>query len=260
MKASTLPRTRGPRSVLIAILCAGALLGLAPAAFAEGGPSTSAAPDAAHRALAEGRYGEAATAYEALVRERGYSAPLLYDLGNAYLRDGKPAPALLAYERARLLAPRDEAIATNLAAARAALGIPVERSAVERWAGSLSLDAWAWLAASAFWLTVGAAGAGGLWKRRRSFWHLGAAVTAVGGLLAAGGFAVASRELGRGLAMAAAPVLVSPFESAQSSFSLAPGEEVDVGRARDGYVFVRDARGRSGWAERVQVTPLIPTS
>jgi len=60
--------------------------------------------------------------------------------------------------------------------------------------------------------------------------------------------------------MQAAPVLVSPFEGAQSEFALAPGASIELGRARDGYVFIHDATGRSGWVERAEVEPLIPRS
>ncbi len=253
MNATTAWGSRGLRRVLFSLLCSWALLALAPTARA----STATADDA-HRALAEGRYGEAEPAFEAVIRERGYSAPLLYDLGNAYLRDGKPAPALLAYERARLLAPRDEAIATNLASARAALGVPVERSAIDRFARSLSMSTWAWVTAGAFWLSLTLGGAGLLSKRRRFRWSAGAALALAGAAVSGSALYIASRELDRGLVMAATPVLVSPFESAQSAFSLAPGEDVDLGRSRGDYVFVHDGRGRSGWVARVQVAPADP--
>jgi tetratricopeptide (TPR) repeat protein len=217
------------------------------------------ASDAAHRALAEGRYGEAEAGYEALLRDRGYSAPILYDLGNAYRRDGKPAQALLSYERARLLDPRDPAIATNLAAARVALGVPDPRGTAERWAGSLTSSTWAWITAIGFWLTVGAGAVALLFPRRRAGLLTGAALAALGTAAAGGALYLTSQELHEGLLVASAPVLVSPFESAQSAFSLAPGDDVALGPTHDRFVYVRDARGRSGWIERVQVAPLIPT-
>jgi hypothetical protein len=232
----------------------------APAALASPEVAGDGAWEAAHRALAEGRYGEAEGAYEELVRERGYSAPLLYDLGNAYLRDRKPARALLAYERAQLLAPRDGAIATNLAEARAALGVPVERTVVERLAHSLSMDSWAWLAATGFWFALATGGSAFLWNRRRGPLLAAGTLAALGGALAGTALFISCRDLDRGLVMAPAPVLISPFESAQSGFSLPPGEDVDLGRSRQGYVFVRDTHGRSGWVELAQVAPLIPPS
>src|SRR5689334_2789551 len=91
-----------------ALLVAGCLLSVAPRAHA-------ATLDDANRAFAEGRYSVAAAAFDELVHEQGYSAPLLFDLGNAYLRAGRPADAIVAYERAKVLSPRDREITENLA-------------------------------------------------------------------------------------------------------------------------------------------------
>jgi tetratricopeptide (TPR) repeat protein len=245
---------------LFALLCSWAPLTVAHGALASPAPAADTATEAARLALAEGRYKEAEADYEAVIRDHGYSAPLLYNLGNAYLRDGQAAPALLAYDRARLLAPRDGEIATNLAAARAALGMLKEDSPTARFARLLPISTWAWLAAGAFWVTVAVGGAALLSKRHRASMIAGAAFAAVGSAISGGALLVSSRDLDRGLVMAAVPVLVSPFESAQSEFSLAPGEDVDLGRSRERYVFVRDAHGRSGWVESVQVARLIPTS
>ncbi|MGA7119042.1 MAG: tetratricopeptide repeat protein [Polyangiaceae bacterium] len=258
MKVETCLRLRRVRRALFALVCSWATLTLTPGALASPAPAADAATEVAHLALAEGRYKEAEADYEALIRDHRYSALLLYNLGNAYLRDGQAASALLAYERARVLTPRDRAIATNLAAARAALGLPQEDSAPDRFSRLLTMNTWAWTAAGAFWVAVATVGAAVLSKRHRAFMIAGAALAAVGGAVSGGALLVSSRDLDRGLVMAAVPVLVSPFESAQSGFSLVPGEDVDLGRCRERYVFVHDAHGRSGWVESVQVARLIP--
>jgi hypothetical protein len=46
----------------------------------------------------------------------GYSASALYNKANALARTGNVGPAILSYERARLLAPSDPDIADNLKA------------------------------------------------------------------------------------------------------------------------------------------------
>src|ERR1700677_2919513 len=48
----------------------------------------------------------------------GYSSTALYNLANAYARDGKPGMAVVNYERARLLAPDDPVIEANLVLVR----------------------------------------------------------------------------------------------------------------------------------------------
>ncbi len=216
--------------------------------------------DAANRAFGEGRFSEAATGLEQLVRSDGFSAPLLFDLGNARLREGKPARAIVAYERALLLAPHDPAIEANLALARADVGAPEDSGILLRSVRSVSTSAWAWIAASGFWLMVGGLGAAAFSKRRRPLWAAVAASAAVTAATAFGALAVEHSDLDRAIVLEAAPVRVSPFETAQSDFSLSPGTAVEAGRTRDAYVFVRDRGGRSGWVERTQVEPIIPSA
>src|SRR5271165_4620838 len=56
----------------------------------------------------------------------GYSAAGLYNLANSYARAGKPGMAVLNYERARLLAPNDSDIDTNLRYVRSSLRLTTE--------------------------------------------------------------------------------------------------------------------------------------
>jgi tetratricopeptide (TPR) repeat protein len=214
----------------------------------------------ANHAFGEGHYTEAATAFERIIAVSGYSAPLLFDLGNAYLRDGKPVRAILAYERAQVLAPRDQAIATNLAVARTAASAADERTVISRAVQMLPTNTWTWLAAGAFWITVATLGIAMLSKRRRSWLVALGACAAITTSASAVALTIASRDLDRGLVMESAPVLVSPFDSAQSDFALPAGSNVELGRTRDRYIFVHDAHGRSGWVERAQVEPLVPRS
>jgi hypothetical protein len=220
--------------------------------------SASPALDAANRAFAEGRYADAASHYEALLEHEGYSAPVLFDLGNAYLRENQPARALLAYERARLLAPRDPALARNLAQAEAALGTEEHSSTAARLARNLTLDEWTWLAAAAFWLAVSAT-AGAFVSSRGRAW-LGR-VAVAGGALAGVSLAailIASDVEHTGLVLEPAPVLVSPFAGAESSASLRPGTEVELERTHDSFALVRDRAGHEGWVERGAVAPVVP--
>ncbi len=218
----------------------------------------AATMDSANRAFAEGHYADAASQFERIVAENGYSAPLLFDLGNTYLRGGKPVRAIIAYERAELLAPHDEAIRGNLSVARSVATSPDPRGVVERVADVVSVNAWTWVGMGAFWVTVCALGLSWMVSRRRR----GLLVVAMCGALIAGtaaaATAVESRVLDRGIVVGPAPVLVSPFESAESDFSLPAGSTVELGKERPPYVFIHDARGRTGWVERTQLEPVVP--
>lgn len=63
----------------------------------------------------QGKYAEAAQQYLALIRQ-GYQDPsILYNLGNACFKKGELGRAILFYERANRLLPRDDDIRKNLA-------------------------------------------------------------------------------------------------------------------------------------------------
>ncbi|HWN80487.1 MAG TPA: tetratricopeptide repeat protein, partial [Candidatus Udaeobacter sp.] len=104
---------------------------------------------AANRLYEAGRFSEAAQAYQAIV-DRGFeSASLNFNLGNACLKSGELGEAVVAYERARALAPRDDDIRENLERARS-LAVDV----VPEPSGSIFL---AKLAALKDWLSPGEA-------------------------------------------------------------------------------------------------------
>ncbi|GAB4319597.1 MAG: hypothetical protein Kow0059_13690 [Candidatus Sumerlaeia bacterium] len=69
---------------------------------------------AANRHYAEGRYAEALSLYETLLARRWSGAALLYNAGNAAAQLGRKGLAVLYYERALRLSPRDEDAAFNL--------------------------------------------------------------------------------------------------------------------------------------------------
>lgn len=109
-------RRRLRRFLTIALV--GALVALATAAAAQSLEQARERAREANRAYEEGDYATAVDGYrEALVL--GLEHPIvLYNLGNAYHKRGELGLAIHAYLRAERLAPRDDAIARNLARAR----------------------------------------------------------------------------------------------------------------------------------------------
>lgn len=73
-------------------------------------PSVSEA-DSAYLA---GDYSRAAEIYGEVADTYGVSAPLLYNMGNAYLQDGDYGNAMLCYQRAKKLDPSNRRINSNL--------------------------------------------------------------------------------------------------------------------------------------------------
>ncbi len=72
----------------------------------------------AETAYAKEDYAKAIELYESVLKENGESAAVYYNLGNAYYKAGKIAPAILNYERCLLLSPGDGDARFNLQMAR----------------------------------------------------------------------------------------------------------------------------------------------
>ena len=62
----------------------------------------------------EGNYGQAIEKYQALITEGYQDPPLFYNLGNAYFKIGELGRAILFYEKAKKILPRNEDILKNL--------------------------------------------------------------------------------------------------------------------------------------------------
>ena len=72
----------------------------------------------ANQAYREGRFHEAVKGYDRLIRSGHQGGHLYYNLGNAYFKTGQLGPAILNYERAYLIMPRDADLNFNLSYAR----------------------------------------------------------------------------------------------------------------------------------------------
>lgn len=227
--------------------------------------------DAANRAFGTGKYSEAIAGYEKIVKENGYSASVLFNLGNAYYRNGQVGLAILNYERALRLSPRDPDIHANLKYARTQSGLPQPS---ERWwqvvLKSLTPSQWAWASSFAFTLLCV------LWIVRllRPGWLQRFGVSAalqtpawrfllfVNGvmlflLVACGAMSTQDRHEAIVVAKQAA-LLVSPFDKSESLVTIPEGESVSAEKKYGDYILVRYEKGKSGWVSQSQITPVEP--
>jgi hypothetical protein len=189
------------------------------------------------------------------------SAPALSELGNALVREGKPGPAILAFERAQQLAPRDPAIAVNLQAVREAAGLVAPPAAWwQSAARALTMNEWAWSGSLALAFVCAAISFSRLFPTRlRQLNNSLSATCAVTVLMVAGAFWVRWPELSRAVVVNAhVSALIAPAESAGPVFPLAEGEIVTAKKALRNFVLVRTADGRSGWVARAQIERVIP--
>jgi len=189
------------------------------------------------------------------------SAPALFNRGNALVREGKPGPAILAYERAQELAPRDPAIAVNLQAVRDTAGLAAPTPAWWQSAAcALTMNEWAWSGSLALAFVCGAISLGRLLPTRlRQPVKALSAVCTVTVLISASALWLRWPELSRAVVLNShVTALIAPAESAGPVFPLAEGEIVTAKKELRNFVLVCTADGRSGWVARAQIERVIP--
>jgi tetratricopeptide (TPR) repeat protein len=236
-----------------------------PACAADGDDRT-ARFERANAAFAAGDYASARSGFAEILADDGPSAAVLFNLGNASLRAGDVGDAVLSYERALLLAPRDQDVRANLRQARKASNLPTpDEDGWTRTVHLLTDNGWAWLTSGALYVLCAALLAARLLRddgRRagaRRALRLGAAAAAALLVFAGAACATALRERDRAVVLGRDPALrVAPYASATTSSELAPGEIVRVERTHEGFTLVRTAAGKSGWMSPGSVAAIAP--
>lgn len=244
-------RSRGAKPAPGAVLVAGVvlLLSAAPAGAQERAPEESprAAWELANAAYRAGDFEGAAAAYEGLAAR--HSDPHLEaDQAAALWRAGRRGEAVLHYRRALALAPRDEALRSDLERLRAGLGLPEERA----WKGLLEgvrLDEllWIFLGTSAAGFVAFAAGRG----RRNVAVPVLVAIALVGTVTA-----VCAWRDGRDVAVAIRPAEIAAAPGGAGIAPLPEGTTVHVLERRSASWRVRPPRGAAGWVPAVHLEPI----
>ncbi|GMR12809.1 MAG: tetratricopeptide repeat protein [Gemmatimonadota bacterium] len=229
-------------------------------------PSAAAQADfygKGNRLYQEGDFAGALEAYESILDAGFESGDLHFNTGNAYFKLGDLGRAILHYERARRLQPRDEGILANLELARTLTVDEVE--ALPRfWV----LSAWDWwigllprsllLLVVTFSYLAGMAGLVALIMRRGTTVALwGARLAWIGGVLTlVFGLNLAVRELGLGRAEEAVVLVAEiPVRSAPSDdgdltvFTVHEGTKVRIDRRSDEWAEVVLEDGKVGWVK-----------
>lgn len=207
----------------------------------------------AGRLYENGRFLEAAQLYQQLVDVGVAEGGLFYNAGTAYYRAGELGWAVLHFERAARLAPRDEAIAANLALARQQVGAaepPLLELLLADGRGWLSLNETAVLALLAWVAAWGCWGAYRRWRLpflRGVGW--GTAVVCLLALLLLGGRLWVERERPLAIVVAAQVSAVSnPTQPENDLFTLTGGTAVNITIERPDWVYVtQPGSDREGW-------------
>jgi len=238
---------------LIAVLLAAGLAAGASAANPE------ADFDAANKLFEEGKYAEAASAYERLIAQGTRSAPLYYNLGTARYKLGQLGWAIAAYRQASDLAPRDASLRANLDFVRKRVnGEDFRvRPAWREWLHWFNLNEGAWLAAGAFWvffLLLAIREWNPLLTRRLRRYTIlsGSGALILTACLAASVW-VRWGEHTAIVIVKEAVAKFGPLEEAKTAFTLPDGSEVPVLDTKGDWLQVKNATEQVGWVRRSQV-------
>ena len=217
---------------------------------------------AANRLYAQGKFSEAAKAYDALLQSGARSAALLFNAGNAEFKAGHLGRSIAAYCRAEQISPRDPELRANLAFVRNQVqGVTRRESRWQNWVSTLTLNEGAALTATIFWIVLALLIARqirpALVAKLKTLTRVFVGLALVSGLVLAG---QAAAHFSTASAICVADNVAArtgPFEDAQSIFTARDGAELSVLGRREGWVQVADAAGKIGWmpAKQVEVIP-----
>ena len=204
----------------------------------------------------DGRFAEAGRTYERIIERGVRNGHVYYNLGNAYYRQDRIGRAILAYERAARLMPRDPDLQTNLDLANERTTDQIASEAP--WFGRQALDGVtvneATVAATASGFLASLALVCYLLARQpRTRSATGYALLACSFvLLAATGFL--GVKIYDGLAneeaiilQATAEVRTGPDASSEPVFTLHEGARVQLVEQRDNWIRIRLPDGKNGW-------------
>jgi hypothetical protein len=188
-----------------------------------------------------------------------YSAAQLYNSANAYARSGKTALAVLAYERARVLAPTDPDLRANLRRVREAAGLPVNTGSwFQEYGRFASPNTLYWIGIAGLVL-----GGGCLLARRRHARFRGALLAgAVVGFAAVGASAFNAAAtfsvMSESIALRQTPASVSPVADADPLFQVPAATTVRVLDRHGAFELIRDLQGREGWVAATDLAAVVP--
>jgi tetratricopeptide (TPR) repeat protein len=220
--------------------------------------------DDAHAAFAAGKFHDSTAGYQSVLDANGYSAPVLFDLGNSQFREGNYPQAILAYKRALWLAPNDADVVANLQTAQKQSGALVEQTPrYAKVSGALSVNGWAWVGCAAWTLLCGCLFLRVFLPAQRALFSTAgfACGLVLVGVIAA--IAVSSGGMREAVVVDKNPqALESPFPGAaeKPGFTPAPGETVKIEKAYNDFLLVSDGAGHTGWMAKGQIVPVVPAS
>lgn len=208
--------------------------------------------DMANRLYEKGDYAGAVATYQKLTESHKASPALLFNLGNAYFKNGQIGRAIFAYRHAQRLNPRDPDIRANLKFALSTVpGNDARTSNIDRALQLLTINERGIWTAISLWLLFGCLAIGQFRPAARNAFRMLVVASAIFSVFFGAWYAqgLIARATERKVIVIAPTSVVrfGPLEESQVSFNVRDGNELQLLGRKDRWLQVADASNRSGW-------------
>lgn len=198
-------------------------------------------------AYGQGRYQEAIELYSTLIGEYGLSPELLHNLANSCAGAGERGRAILHYLQGLRIAPGDDDLLADLQLIRKEVGLFDQEPQSAALFGYYDMNQWLIRALFFFVLFTLLLGVNLCFPLKKRIYPLGALM--VGTALFCCVAAYTQNEAWHSGVIVAPDtrLLLSPFQESASNGTLNEGAVVFTEKSHEGYLYIRDRRGRAGW-------------
>jgi tetratricopeptide (TPR) repeat protein len=212
--------------------------------------------DSANKLYEQGKFSDAAAAYQKIIQSGEVSSAVYFNLGNACFKSSQIGRAIAAYREAEKLSPRDPDIRANLQFARNQVQNPtLPPGRVHLWLDRLTENEWTTLAAIALWvclISLTLMQLRPVLKRSLRNLALASGVMAFAFSVCLGAILPSQSNESAVVIGREVSVRSGPLDEAQQAFIVHDGAELPVLDSKDDWLQISTGQ-RFGWIKRDQV-------
>lgn len=216
--------------------------------------------DQANLAFSQDDFDKAISLYHSVIDNEGISASLFFNLANSYAQKGDTGNAVLYYERALRLDPRNADVLKNLNFLRQETGLFVnDPTSGDTLLQFLTLNQWTIASLILLFLTTGVVL---FWPKVCSknpakrititgcliFFLLACSLVTQHNYEKMPSYVVIQDNI---------PMRISPFEGSESKGLIKEGRLVSIRERHKNFVYIEDETGRNGWLTQEELAPIV---
>lgn len=214
----------------------------------------------------KGEYDKAIAEYENVLATGKSSGNLYYNLAGAYLKNGELGKAILNYERAKYIMPRNGDVNANYRFAQAMVkGKIMPDKSIWAWAPlrvcskSFTIDELTWLSSGMYVLILALLLIALVWPTSRSYMLTGAVLLFIFIVCNTAVIWHKARDVKTGAVtiVPRAEAFFGPFDTATKFFTLNEGDKVNVVKCKGDWCKVVRMDGKVGWIHKGEVEKII---